>query len=171
MYEEPWTLPESIFDGLDDALKPDQIDESVVEVVSSNINKYFIDEGDPLGEWVPKEELVFIKFMIEDRDFFFKVYPLIDQNWFTLPEFRDIARTLKDMYRSGVDVTYPNLSVELLHHYDLSDITKEISWGIICELLEECQEDWCLEGFDIDWYKWYFVDRLVKFIPIPGNEW
>lgn len=171
-YEEPWKLPESVFDGLDEALQPDDVDETVVETMTEKEALFFTDKGEPLGKWVPNQELAFIKFMIEDPDFFFQVYPLIDQNWFSVPELRDIVRTMKDMHNDGVKVTYGNLSAEMVRHYDLGDLSKQISWGIICEVLEECQVDDCLEGYDQDWYEKYFIDRLIiRQDDVDSKEW
>lgn len=171
-YEEPWTLPESIFDGLDEALQPDDVDETVVETMTEREPSFFTDKGEPLGEWIPKQELAFIKFMVEDPDFFFQVYPLINQNWFSVPELRDIVRTMKDLHDDGVEVTYRSLSEEMVQHYDLADLSKEISWGIITGVLEDCQGDECLDGFDRDWYEKYFIDRLIiRQDDVDSKEW
>ena len=159
IFEEPWILPESLFAHLDEALEPD---DEVIKYVTDNNPEFFTEKGEELGKWIPLEQEAFIKYMIEDKDFLFQVYPLIDQNYFTIPELRDIVRTIKDMTHDEVEVTYPNLSIELLHHYDLSDISKEISWGIVCEVLEECQDDNNFRSIDNDWYKDYFINRLIS---------
>lgn len=53
-------------------------------------------------------EYKLIKILIEDGKFFSSIEPILDQNSFTTPEFRDIVRMMKENYREscGADMTY-----------------------------------------------------------------
>jgi len=166
IYDEPWGVPESILDNLDEALQPDGI-----EKFSPAPGEFFIEKAEPLGRVVTFEQEAFIKFMVEDKDFFFQVYPLVNQNWFFPFELRDIVRTIKDLYYSGIQVTYNSILEAMTARYDMADESRAISWKIIESVLEECQGDECFEGLDVDWYKVYFIERLLKTIKIPTGEW
>lgn len=149
--------PVGVLDDLDTTLAPDGC--------------YFVEKPESLGRFVTFEQEAFIKFMVEDQDFLFQVYVFVDQNWFSCPELRDIVRTIKDLYYDKIPVTYNNILDAMAGRYDLTDETKEMSWNIINEIMKECRGDECLEGLDEDWYKSYFVERLIMTIPAPATEW
>lgn len=152
-----YDYPVGVFDDLMQTLNPDE--------------PFFIEKPERLGRWVTYEQEAFIKFMVEDSDFLFQVYVLLDQNWFDVPEMRDIARTIKDMYRSGALITYDSVLEKIAQRYGSPDESKTISLEMIKTILEECQGNECLEDKGEEWYKRYFVKRLLLLIPIPEKEW
>lgn len=126
------------------------------------MDRYFIEKPEPLGRVIPKEQEVFIKLMIEDRDFLFRVADLIDQNWFDPVELRDVVRTIKDMYAEGCEITYDSVYSRVSSHYDVTELSKEISVLIIKCALDECKTGECIERIPIDKYKDVFIKRLVE---------
>lgn len=102
------------------------------------MNKFFYEE-DP-DRRVSKEQMRFMKLLVENRDFFFKFNLYLDQNWLNPPELRHIARAIKELHRAGQPVTYDALSSTIVGHYDMSREDQQISW-LICEaVLKECKE-------------------------------
>lgn len=110
------------------------------------------------NDWrtVPYEQEIFIKFMVEDKNFLFQTHK-IDQNEFTVRELRDIVRTIKDMSNAGEEITYETLRETLRPRYAGDDESKEISWMIIEAVLDECASGVCLNGVDEDKCKKHFI--------------
>ena len=118
---------------------------------------------DPWG-MVTNEQLAFVKFMVEDRNFLFRTVNLIDQNMFSPNEMKDIVRTIKDLCLRNEDITYDNIKVRMKPRYEDGDESKEISWMIIEAMLEEMSGDDCLEGRNITKYKDLFIKKLVEYV-------
>ncbi len=111
---------------------------------------------------VPKEQEAFIKLLVEDKDFRFRAIDLVDQNWFDPFELRDIVRTIKDMYSEGREITYKSIYERIAPHYDISDISKEISLVIIKATFDECETGDCTKRISIDKWKEDFINRLIE---------
>lgn len=126
------------------------------------MSDYFKEKPEPLGRVVPKEQEAFIKLMIEDKEFLFRVVHLIDQNWFAPAEMRDVVRTIRDMYADGVEITYDSVYSRVSGHYDVTDLSKEISLIIIKDALDECQEGGCIDRIPLERYRDVFINRLVE---------
>ena len=136
--------PVGVFDDLDETLG----------IVTK---KSFFKDPKGLERVIEDDQIAFIKLMIEDRDFLCLSNNCIDQNWFTLPESRDIIRVIRDFYDDGLPLTYNNILKELESHYDTSSVSGEISWKIVCEFFEE------MERVDASQYKEYFLAKLDEF--------
>lgn len=126
------------------------------------MNEFFKENPRALHRVVTKEQEVFIKLMVEDSEFLFRVIDLIDQNWFEPFELRDIVRTLKDIYNEGGEISYDNLFNRVAPHYDVSEISKEISLEIIKQVLEDCKTGTCIGTIPESKWKENFINRLIE---------
>lgn len=111
-------------------------------------------QKEPLGRMVGEDQIQFLKLLVEDNGFLFLVNDRIDLMWFDVPEVRDIIRTIRDFYDAGDELTYDALKNVLKGHYDLNDISKEISWGIINEVLDDAEKS------DNGGWKKYFISKF-----------
>ena len=138
--QEYYSDPVGIFDDLDETL---------------GIKRFF-SKGEALGKWIPDDQKIFLKLMVEDPDFLFLVHDRVDQNWFDEPELKDILRTIRDFYNSGTPITYHILEDALKSHYDLSIEYQEVSWLIIKEVLDDMRE------LPADNWKCIFIKKIEE---------
>lgn len=124
----------------------------------------FFSKGEALGSWVSKEQIQFIKLMIEDRDFLFWTNDLVKQEWFDVPEMRDIIRVIRDFYDQGFPISYKELRNVLEGHYDTSTENREISWLILSAILDEMEK-----SKDMGW-KGMFLERLRTYVDMATRE-
>lgn len=143
--------PVGVFDDLDETLEPER----------------FFHKGERLGHWIPDDQVMFLKLMVEDREFLFLTYDRVDQNWFDEPELRHILRTIRELYDEGERIAYDALRENMLPFYDLSIEYKEISWLIIDEVLtdmENAEIDGLLKNAFL-----YKIDKEVAKCTPPSN--
>ena len=116
---------------------------------------------------VGEDQIQFIKLLVEDINFLFQVNDRINPEWFTVPELRDVVRTVRNFYDAGEVLTYEKLKDELKTHYDLNDVSKEISWLIIKEVLEDA------ENAENKGWNRFFITRMdeISGATEPPSNW
>lgn len=128
--------------------------------------KFFGDLGK--DEVVSKEQIRFIKLMVEDYDFYYKFNPFLDQDWLNPPELRHIARTIKELRHAGQPVNYDSILFIIEKHYDITQENQWISWEICKAVLKEAKD-----MVDVSSWRRYFLNRLnTRLLEEPfSNDW